>query len=80
VLEIIQHIDGLEVTSPKATADNGRARRLAGQHRKARVGGSDAHRAEDIGRGLTACRSPTAEGLLAAIREGTTEAFIRRRP
>lgn len=79
VLDIIGILDGLEVTSPKDSVDNQKARRLAREHGKALVGGSDAHSAEGLGRGLTACSEGTAEGLLQAIREARTEAFTKQR-
>jgi len=78
VFDIIHLVDGLEVTSPKGSVDNPRARRLAGEHGKAVVGGSDAHSVEAMGWGFTACEEGTAEGLIDAIRKGKTEAFIRR--
>ena len=78
VLDIIGRIDGLEVTSPKRSVDNQKARRLAREHGKAVVGGSDAHSAEAMGWGFTACEEGTVEGLLEAIRKGRTEAFIRQ--
>ena len=80
VFDIIGMVDGLEVTSPKRSVDNRRARALADKHRKAVVGGSDAHSADGMGWGFTACEENTVEGLLRAIREGRTEAFIRRTP
>jgi hypothetical protein len=78
VYDIIGMVDGLEVTSPKRSVDNRRARELAVKHRKAVVGGSDAHSADGMGWGFTACEEGTADGLLRAIREARTEAFIRR--
>ena len=78
VLEVIDLVDGLEVTSPKSSVDNQKARRLAQKHGKAVVGGSDAHSVEAMGWGFTACAKGTVEGLLEAIRRGKTEAFIRQ--
>jgi len=78
VLEIIDLIDGLEVTSPKRSVDNRKARQLARERGKAVVGGSDAHSVEAMGWGFTACEEGTVEGLLDAIRKGRTEAFIRQ--
>jgi len=78
VFEVIGVIDGLEVTSPKRSVDNAKARRVARENGKAQVGGSDAHSVEDLGRGLTACDGATVEGLLEAIRKGRTEAFARQ--
>jgi predicted metal-dependent phosphoesterase TrpH len=74
VLDIIDIIDGLETASPRKAADNLRARRLARQHHKAEIGGSDAHAIEEMGRSLTLCDSPDVGGLLAAIRAGRTKA------
>ena len=74
VLEIIDIIDGLETASPRKAADNLRARRLARQHHKAEIGGSDAHALEEMGRSWTVCESPNAEGLLEAIRNARTKA------
>lgn len=80
VLEVVGQVDGLEVTSPKRSVDNARARRLARENGKAVVGGSDAHSLEAMGWGFTSCEDGTVEGLLEAIRKGRTEAFIRRGP
>jgi len=71
---IIDIVDGLETASPRKAADNQRARRLARQHRKSEIGGSDAHALEEMGRSLTACDSPDVEGLLDAIRNARTRA------
>lgn len=78
VFDIIDVIDGLEVTSPKRSVDNLKARRLAQKHGKAVIGGSDAHSEETMGWGFTSCEEGTVGGLLRAIRDGRTEAFIRR--
>lgn len=80
VLDIIGIVDGLEVTSPKSSVDNPKARRLAQKHGKAVIGGSDAHSVEAMGWGFTACNEGTVEGLLRGIREARTEAFVRRAP
>ncbi len=80
VLDIIDVIDGLEVTSPKRSVDNSRARRLAREHGKAVIGGSDAHSSEGLGHGLTSCKEGTVEGLLEAIRRGKTGALVRNTP
>jgi predicted metal-dependent phosphoesterase TrpH len=80
VLDVIDLVDGLEVTSPKGSVDNPKARRLAIKHGKAIVGGSDAHSVEAMGWGFTACDSGTVDGLLKAIRAARTDAFIRRAP
>jgi predicted metal-dependent phosphoesterase TrpH len=77
VFDIIGLVDGLEVTSPKRSVDNSKARKVAGGHGKAVTGGSDAHSAEAMGWGFTACAEGTVEGLLEAIRKGKTEAFMR---
>jgi predicted metal-dependent phosphoesterase TrpH len=77
--EIIDIVDGLEVTSPRRTADNSRARRLARQNRKAELGGSDAHVLDEMGRAWTICDCPDAEGLLDAIRKGRTRAMGNER-
>ena len=76
VPDIIGIVDGLEVTSPKPSVDNARARRLALEHGKAVVGGSDAHSVSAMGWGFTSCEEGTVDGLLKAIREARTEAFI----
>ncbi len=80
VLEIIGQLDGLEVTSPKRSVDNRKARELALKNGKAVTGGSDAHSAEGMGWGFTACEEGTVEGLLEAIRRGRTEAFVLPSP
>ncbi len=78
VFDIIDVIDGLEVTSPKRSVDNSKARKLAREHRKAVTGGSDAHSPEAMGHGFTTCDEGTVEGLLRAIRLGRTGAFTRK--
>jgi len=78
LFDVLDLIDGIEVTSPKTSVDNRRARQVAAQNRKARVGGSDAHSLADMGRGWTACDSPDVAGLLDAIRNARTQAFMRR--
>jgi predicted metal-dependent phosphoesterase TrpH len=80
VFDIIDIIDGLEVTSPKRSVDNAKARQLARQHGKAVTGGSDAHSLEAMGWGFTDCEEGTVEGLLEAIRKGRTGAFVSRTP
>jgi predicted metal-dependent phosphoesterase TrpH len=80
LFDIMDLVDGLEVTSPKRSVDNALARRLARENGKAVVGGSDAHSLEAMGWGFTSCDEGTVEGLLEAIRRGRTEAFIRRGP
>ncbi|MGQ9582775.1 MAG: PHP domain-containing protein [Thermoplasmatota archaeon] len=77
VFKIIDRVDGLEVTSPKASVDNERARRVAGRYGKAHVGGSDAHSLDGLGMGATACEAEDIEGLLRAIREARTEGILR---
>jgi len=77
VSEIIDIVDGIETASPRKSADNLRARRLARQHRKAEIGGSDAHALEEMGRSLTACDGPDAEGLMDAIRNARTKTVVR---
>jgi predicted metal-dependent phosphoesterase TrpH len=76
LFDVLDLIDGLEVTSPKMSVDNRRARKVAGQNRKARVDGSDAHSLADMGRGWTACDSPDVAGLLDSIRNARTQAFM----
>lgn len=78
LFDVLDLVDGLEVTSPKRSVDNRRARKVAAQNRKARVGGSDAHSLADMGRGWTACDSPDVDGLLEAIRNAETQAFMRK--
>jgi predicted metal-dependent phosphoesterase TrpH len=55
VFDIGDIIDGIEVSNPRPFLDNKRARKVANQFNVARVGGSDAHRAQDIGRSVTTC-------------------------
>jgi len=78
VYEIIDIVDGLEVTSPKPFVDNRKARALVEKHAKAPVGGSDAHRPEMLGSGLTVSMAGDLEGLLRALRAGETGAIIRK--
>ena len=78
VYDVLGVIDGLEVTSPKPSVDNAKARRLAREHGKAVTGSSDAHSADALGSGLTTCEDGSVEGLLEAIRHVKTEAFARK--
>ncbi|MEM2869811.1 MAG: PHP-associated domain-containing protein [Thermoplasmata archaeon] len=77
VFDIIDRIDGLEVTSPKVSVDNARARRVAGMYKRAAVGGSDAHSLEGLGKGLTVCEAMDLDGLLKAIKEARTDGVVR---
>jgi hypothetical protein len=78
VYDIIDIVDGLEVTSPRRSADNRLARKVAHDHHKAILGGSDAHALGEMGRGLTACDVSDLKGLLDAIRSATTSAVMGR--
>ena len=78
VYDIIDIVDGLEVTSPKSAVDNKKARKLVEDRAKAPVGGSDAHSPEMLGTGLTVCKDGSVDGLLRAIRGGITGAIIRK--
>ncbi len=65
-------LDGLEVTNPKRHVDNKQARKAAATMGVTKVGGSDAHRLEDVGQGVTVLREPveTVDDFLDIVRRG----------
>jgi predicted metal-dependent phosphoesterase TrpH len=74
VFEIRDIVDAIEVSNPRPFLDNARARKVAREFKVAKVGGSDAHKVEDVGRGLT--KSPPAasiDELLDHIRRRRTD-------
>lgn len=82
--EEITNADALEVFNSRYLTGwtNDSARELAREHGMAMTAGSDAHVAEMVGRGTTLvdAEEPTADAILAAIREGRTEIHGRRTP
>jgi predicted metal-dependent phosphoesterase TrpH len=72
-------LDGLEVTNPKAHVDNSRARKVAGSLGIAKVGGSDAHTIDMIGKGLTVLGdgAETVDDLLSAVRKRKSDGILR---
>lgn len=73
------NIDGLEVTNPKDFVDNKQARAAAKAMDVARLGGSDAHRLEAVGAGVTLLREPveTVDDFLREVRKKRTEGLLR---
>ncbi|MGA1821211.1 MAG: PHP domain-containing protein [Thermoplasmatota archaeon] len=73
------HLDGIEVTSPRDHVDNLLARKAAGSLGLARVGGSDAHHPSEIGYGFTVTRDPvySVDDLMDLIRRRKTDGMIR---
>ena len=79
IYDVIDKLDGIEVTSPKKTVDNSKARKVAKDFGLGMVGGSDAHTCKDIGRGVTVCEDVySVEDLLEAIKSRRSEGLIRR--
>jgi predicted metal-dependent phosphoesterase TrpH len=79
IFDVIDKLDGIEVTSPKKSVDNGRARKIGKEYGLGLVGGSDAHCCKDIGRGVTVCEDVySVEELLDAIKSRKSEGLIRR--
>ena len=80
IYDIADRIDGIEVTNPKPFIDNTRARKVANQFQVAKVGGSDAHRVKDIGKGVTVAEHvESVDDLLAAIRSRKTYGLLRNK-
>jgi len=72
-------LDGLEVTNPKSFVDNRQARAAAKAMETARVGGSDAHRLEAVGTGLTVLReqAETVDDFLVEVKMKKTDGVLR---
>jgi len=72
-------IDGVEVTNPKEHIDNPRARKVAHDLNVAKVGGSDAHTIDDVGKGVTVVPPVTTiDDLLDLIEKRNCEGLIRK--
>jgi len=80
VFTISREIDGIDIMSPKPHVDNRRARSVAEQLHVAKLGGSDAHREEDIGRAVTVCHRPvhTVADLINQIKGRQVKAKLLR--
>lgn len=80
IYNVSQLLDGIEVTSPKSHVDNKRAKREGRKLGLAQVGGSDSHRAEHIGRGVTIIKDAieSVDELLEAIRKKKTRGEVRK--
>ena len=72
-------LDGLEVTNPKDFVDNRQARAAAKAMNVAKLGGSDAHRLEAVGTGLTVLRerAETVDDFLLEVRKKRTDGMLR---
>lgn len=83
---VISDCDGIEVFNAHSLTGirNRQAERFAATHEYPRFGGSDAHRAAFVGRGVTHVETsvmrPTADDIVAAMRAGQTQAEGRRTP
>lgn len=82
----ISDCDGVEVFNAHSLTGvrNRQAERFAATHDYPRFGGSDAHQAASVGRGVTYVETsvirPTAEDVVAAMRAGQTRADGYRTP
>jgi len=72
-------IDGVEVTNPLEHIDNTRARKVANNLNVAKVGGSDAHTIDDVGKGATIVPPVNSiDELLGIIEAKNCEGLIRK--
>lgn len=72
-------VDGVEITNPRPHINNSRARKVANTHGLAKIGGSDAHNVDDVGKGYTACPPvETVDDLLDHIEACRTDGILRR--
>jgi predicted metal-dependent phosphoesterase TrpH len=80
LFELSEFIDGIDITSPQKHVDNRRARKTAEMLRVAKIGSSDAHREEDVGRAVTVVHRPvgSTRELLDQIRARATKAKLLR--
>lgn len=80
IFEVAEFIDGIDITSPKQHVNNFRARKTAETLGKAKLGSSDAHSEEDIGRAVTVVQRPinSVKDLLDQIRMKRTKAKVLR--
>ncbi len=70
VYNIAHLVEGIEVMNPKKHLDNIRARKLSETFGLARIGGSDAHTLEHLGRVVTVLENVhSSEELMMAIRD-----------
>lgn len=77
IYNFLDIIDGIEVTNPKCHVDNRRAKKFAKVHKKAEVGGSDAHRIEMIGCGMTLAEAENEDELIDAIIKRKTIGVVK---
>ena len=76
---VAELIDGVEVTNPKDHVDNARARKVANNLNVAKVGGSDAHTIDDVGKGVTVVPPVSSiDELLDLIEAKGCEGLIRK--
>lgn len=69
VYDIAHLVEGIEVLNPKKHLDNARARKVSETFGLARIGGSDAHELEHLGRVVTVTKNvQSSEELLFEIR------------
>lgn len=80
IFDFSRMIDGIEITSRKTHVDNRRARTVAEQFRVAKIGSSDAHREDEIGRAVTVFHRPvnSVKDLLDNIKARTVKAKLMR--
>jgi predicted metal-dependent phosphoesterase TrpH len=80
LFDVSSILDGIEITSPKTHVDNRRARNTADSLRLAKIGSSDAHREDEIGRAVTIVQRPvhSVKDLLDQIRMRNTKAKLMR--
>jgi predicted metal-dependent phosphoesterase TrpH len=73
-------LDGIEISNPKKHINNKLARRVAVSLNISKVGGSDAHDLESIGKGVTVLKENvySTDDLINQIRKGKTNGLIRR--
>ena len=80
IFDISRMVDGIEIMSPRTHVDNRRARTVAEQFRVAKIGSSDAHNENEIGRAVTVSPRPvnSVSDLLDNIRRRTVKAKLLR--
>lgn len=72
-------IDGVEITNPRDHVDNTRARKVANNLNVAKIGGSDAHSIDDVGKGVTQCPPvEKVDDVLDHIEACRTDGIVRR--
>lgn len=80
IYNVFEKVDALEVTNPKRHIDNRKARKVATTLGLAKVGGSDAHLASDIGCGVTVVRDnvDSVDDLFKLIKAKKTGGELRK--